>query len=160
MNNKKTILFSFIFLIAGAIVGYLYYLFVASSGYTETCSASVIVYHKNVQANFTLDFMYNREAKRGVVSVSGGYMEDNKPTETIRRDVSYTWTENRRSYHFTSTAVNKVDSIETSTDNVIASVLPDFYVYPNKEINYSIRPQGKNGFLFVIGKRPLFLCAR
>lgn len=104
--------------------------------------------------------MYNREAKRGVISVSGGYMEDNKPTETIRRDVSYTWTENRHSYHFTSTMVNKVDSIETATDEVIATVLPDFYVYPNKEINYSIRPQGKNGFLFVIGKRPLFLCAR
>lgn len=160
MNNRKTLLFSCLFLMIGAAVGYIYYLFADSANYTETCSASVIVYHKNVQANFTLDFMYNKEAKRGVVSVSGGYMEDSKPTETIRRDVSYQWTENRHAYHFTSTAVNKVDSIETATDEIIATVLPDFYVYPDKQINYSIRSQGKNSFLFVIGKRPLFLCAR
>lgn len=159
VNSKKTALFSFVFLIAGAIASYLYYLIAVSADYTDTCSASIIVFHKNTQANLTLDFMYNKDAQRGVISVSGGYMDENKPTGTIRRDVYYTWTENQRSYHFTSTAINKVESIETSADEIIATVLPDFYVYPNKQISYSIRPQGKNGFLFTIGKRPLFFCA-
>ncbi len=160
MNNKKTTIFSFLFLITGAIVSFLYYLVTTSLNNANTCSASVIVFHNKVQANFTLDFMYNKDAKRGVVSVSGGYLENNKPTGTIRRDVYYSWTANQHAYHLTSTAITKVGNIETTADEIIATMLPDFFVYPDKQISYSILPQGKNGFLFTIGKRPLFFCAR
>ena len=74
VNSKKMTLLGCLLLLAGIIASYLYYLATLSSDYADTCSASIIVFHKNVQANFTLDFMYNKDAKRGVISVSGSYM--------------------------------------------------------------------------------------
>ncbi|EDH3560280.1 hypothetical protein GCR30_14635 [Salmonella enterica] len=47
---------------------------------------------------------------------------------------------------------------ETLSDAVIETVLPDFYVYPGKSISYTILTQGHRGFMFTIGKRPIFFC--
>jgi len=120
----------------------------------------MIVFHKETQANITFDFMYNKEKRNGIVSVSGSYLENSHPEGTIRRDISFTWTENHGTYNFLSSGINKIDSLETLPDKVIATLLPGFYVYPDKSITYSIHPQGSQGFLFTIGKRPLFFCSR
>lgn len=160
MTRKKIIFFSFFFFIAGVFADYFYQTLISKHYNEEKCTASLIVFYEDTRANLTLDFMYNLKEHRGVVAVSGNYIKNNRPAGNIRRDVSYTWTENKDTYNFTSTMVNKVKNIETLSDDIIALVMPDFYVYPQKYINYSIQNQGDSGFLFTIGKRPLFFCAR
>ncbi|WLI78994.1 hypothetical protein Q5705_08655 [Kosakonia sp. H02] len=157
--NKKMVSVMLIFLIAGFSAGYLHFLISTKLRTTETCTASVVVFHKGIQANFTFDFMYNKQKKNGVVSVSGRLHQTNRFEGTIRRDISYTWAENRNTYKFLSASISKIDNAETLPDDVIATVLPAFYVYANKEVNYSIKAQGNSGFLFTVGKRPLFICA-
>ncbi|URA05589.1 hypothetical protein [Escherichia fergusonii] len=104
--------------------------------------------------------MYSLEKQQGVVAVSGNYLQDDKPKGIIRRDVSYDWTENQDVYHLHSTKIDKYEGMETLPDALLASILPDFYVYPNENVSYSILNQGERGFLFTIGKRSLFYCAR
>lgn len=79
-----------------------------------------------------------------------------------RRDVIYNINENKDTYRFHSVKIQKFDNItpEPVTDAKLASALPDFYVYPDRDISYTITNQGEDGFMFVIGKRPLFFCSR
>ncbi|MCZ3382412.1 MULTISPECIES: hypothetical protein [Kosakonia] len=160
MTKKAIFFLSLFFISVGIVAGFFYYSLLIKNRSAESCSASMIVFHKETQANITFDFMYNKEKRNGIVSVSGSYLENSHPEGTIRRDISFTWTENHGTYNFLSSGINKIDSLETLPDKVIATVLPGFYVYPDKSITYSIHPQGSQGFLFTIGKRPLFFCSR
>jgi len=160
VTKTKITYLAFVFLVAGIVVTYLSLTLSSRRQYTGECSASVVVFYKEIRANMMLDFMYNERKQNGVISVSGNYTQGNHLKGTIRRDVSYAWTENKDTYNFISTRINKFENIETVPDELIALVLPDFYVYPDRRINYSIQTQGENGFLFLIGKRPLFYCAR
>lgn len=160
MTKTKIIYLAFVFLVTGAAAIYLSLTLSSRRQYTGECTASVVVFYKDIRANMTFDFMYNEKKQTGVISISGNYSQNNHFQGTIRRDVSYVWTENKDTYNFISTRVNKFENIETVPDELIAMVLPDFYVYPDKRINYTIQTQGESGFLFLIGKRPLFYCAR
>lgn len=126
----------------------------------ETCSATVIVYDGAVRANLELDFMYKLKEKKGIVAVSGTLFRNEAAFGTVRRDVSYTWTENRDTYLFTSAEITKRTPDETLPESLISEVLADFYAYPGKHIHYSILDLGKNGFLFTVGRRPVFYCSR
>ena len=158
--TKKRVSLLIIFLFAGFGFGYLYLMVTTHSRTAETCTAVVVVFNKDAQANLTLDFMYNRRTHSGIVSVSGRYRHPNYMEDTIRRDVAYTWVENKNTFHLLSTNINKVDNVESLPEDVIATVLPAFYVYPNRRVNYAIQPQGSSSFLFSVGKRPLFVCTR
>jgi len=158
MTKKRASLFLF-FLFAGLAFGYLYLMVTTNIRAAETCTAVVVVFNKDAQANLTLDFMYNRRTLSGIVSVSGRYRHPDYPEGTIRRDVAYTWVENKNTFHLLSTNINKVDNVESLPEDVIASVLPAFYVYPDKRVNYAINQQGSSSFLFSVGKRPLFICS-
>lgn len=160
MTKNNIAYLVFVFLATGIAATYLYLKLSSAREHTDECSASVVIFHKDTRANITFDFMYNQKKQTGVVSISGNYVQNNQPKGTIRRDVSYAWTENKDAYNFISTRVNKFENIETVPDDLIASVLPDFFVYPDKRINYLIQNQGDNGFLFLVGKRPIFYCAR
>lgn len=116
----------------GVGLGHLFHLYTEKNRDPEKCTAPVIVFYNNTQANLTLDFMYSLKKRTGVVSISGTYYVDNKMSGVIRRDVSYVWSENKDSTHFISTDINKVTRDETLSDAVIETVLPDFYVYPGK----------------------------
>ncbi|MDV5356009.1 hypothetical protein HF650_08830 [Kosakonia sp. SMBL-WEM22] len=157
--TKKRISLLIFFLSAGLAFGYLYLKAIAKLRAAETCSAMVVVFNKDAQANLTLDFMYNRRTLSGIVSVSGRYRHPNHPEGTIRRDVAYTWVENKNTFQLLSTNINKVDNVESLPDDVIATIMPAFYVYPNRQINYAIKRQGGSSFLFSVGKRPLFVCS-
>jgi len=151
---------SAVFLAAGALIGALYNVFMHKYNDKQECTSSFVVFYKNARANITLNFMYSLNNKNGIVAVSGTYLEDNKLKGRIRRDVAYDWNENQDSYHLHSTRINKIEIIETLPDELLANILPDFYVYPDENISYSILNQGAHGFLFTIGQRPLFYCAR
>ncbi|WP_054178738.1 hypothetical protein [Trabulsiella odontotermitis] len=125
----------------------------------ERCSAPVRIYSGNVSAYLVLDFMYSTNNNTGVVSVSGTYRENNKVVGTVRREVAYSWTENKNEVRLHSTSINKMSNDESLPDNVMDDILPDFYVYPDKNITYSILPQDEKGFLFTVGQRPIFFCA-
>lgn len=160
MSKTKLTYLAFVFFVTAVAVTYLSLMLSSKRQYTGECTASVVVFNNDVRANINLAFMYNEKKQNGVISVSGSYMQNNQPKGTLRRDISYTWTENKNTYNFLSTRITKFANIETVSDEIIATVLPDFYVYPDKRINYSIQTQGDGGFLFLIGKRPLFYCAR
>jgi hypothetical protein len=125
----------------------------------ERCSAPVRIYSGNVRANLVLDFMYSTNNSTGVVSVSGTYQENNKVVGTVRREVAYNWTENKNEVRLHSTSINKMSNDESLPDDLMDNILPDFYVYPDKNITYSILPQHEKGFLFAVGQRPIFFCA-
>ncbi|HGB5387964.1 TPA: hypothetical protein ACIVP0_004468, partial [Salmonella enterica subsp. diarizonae serovar 61:l,v:z35] len=63
-------------------------------------------------------------------------------------------------YQLISTKVNKYRILETLPSDTMAKILPDFYVFPDKSVNYSIQNQGAGGFIFSTGGRPLFYCAK
>lgn len=149
-----------VFLFVGALISGIYNVFMAKYHDKQECSSSFVVFYKNARANITLNYMYSLENKNGIVSISGTYLEDNKLKGRIRRDVAYDWVENQDSYHLHSKKINKYEIIETLPDELLADILPDFYVYPDKNVSYSILNQGDHGFLFTIGTRPLFYCAR
>lgn len=159
MSKKSLLLICLVLILVGACIGRLLHLYSDKKNDPEKCTAPVVVFYQNTHANLTLDFMYSLENNTGVVSVNGTYYVNNKTAGVIRRDVSYKWSENKDSTHFVSTSINKFTHDETLMDADIASILPDFYVYPEKEINYTILTQGHHGFIFTIGKRPIFLCS-
>ena len=160
MTKRTTVLILLVFFVAGALVAWLYHLRLEKVENTEACSASIVVYHEDVRAHITLDFMYTLQKQTGIVAVSGTYYKNDKVAGIIRRDVSYVWTENKDSFHFTSINIHHVNDDESLSSEVISDVLPDFFVYPNKKMNYSITKQGSRGFMFSVGKRPIFFCAR
>jgi hypothetical protein len=159
--TKKTIALACLLLfVSGLFISWLLHLWAEKRQNSEICSASIVLYHNNVRANVTLDFIYSLETQTGVVSINGTYAQDDTVKGVIRRDVSYTWTENKDALHFYSVKVNKIFNDNSVSDEDLAEVLPDFYVYPEKSITYTVLPQGKNSFLFTVGKRPVFLCYR
>lgn len=160
MRIKKTITLSIIFLLAGILVSIIYNAVVSRYHDKQECTSSFVVFYKNARANITLNFMYSLENRDGIVAVSGTWVENNQLKGRIRRDVSYDWNDNKDTHHLHSTRINKFDIIETLPEDLLAKILPDFYVYPNENVSYSILSQGEHGFLFTIGKRPLFYCAR
>jgi hypothetical protein len=159
MTKKVLISLCVLLFIFGSIAGYFYHQRVERLRDPEQCTASVVVYYNDVRANMTLDFMYTLEKRTGVVAVSGTYFQNNKPLGVIRQDVAYTWTENKDNLRFHSTRVHKVTNDAAISDDLLNNVLPDFYVYPNKTVSYTILTQGHRGFIFTIGKRPIFFCA-
>lgn len=160
MTKRTIAVLCLMFFAAGALISWLYHLRLEKRENTEACSASIVVYHEDARAHITLDFMYSMKTQTGIVAVSGTYYENDKVTGVIRRDVSYVWTENKDSFHFTSLNILHVNDDESLPNDVISDVLPDFFVYPNKKLNYSITKQGPKGFMFSVGKRPIFFCAR
>lgn len=132
----------------------------ANSENTEACSASIVVYHEDIRANLTMDFMYTMKKQTGVIALSGAYYKNDKLAGVIRRDVSYVWTENKDSFHFTSVNIHDINGQQTAPNEIMNEILPDFFLYPKKNLNYSITQQGPRGFMFSVGKRPIFYCSR
>lgn len=160
MSNNKTILFIFIFFILGVVTTFLYHSARQKYTHKEECSATIVVYYKNVRANLSLNFMYTLAEHQGVVAVSGTYFEDNQLKGKIRRDVSYVWSENEDAHYLRSVSIDKYEEIETLPDALLANILPDFYVRPNESVSYTIFRLNGNGLLFSVGNRPVFYCSR
>lgn len=157
--TKKTVLLSCCLLfIVGALSAW--FLTNRSMHDTQVCSATIFIYKDDIRANLTLDFMYTLQKKTGVVAVSGTYAQGDKTIGAIRRDVSYSWEENNDTFHFLSQKVTKIYDGESLPDEKISEILPDFFVYPDSTVHYSIINQGDKGFMFTVGKRPVFFCSR
>lgn len=160
MTKKSTAISCLVLFVAGVLTSWFYHFRAKEIRDTEVCSTTVVTYHNNIRANLTLDFMYTLKKRTGIIAVNGTYSKNDKVIGAIRRDVSYVWTENKDSFQFSSVKVNKVITDESVSDEEISEVLPVFYVYPGKSITYTILPQGSHGFMFAIGKRPIFFCSR
>ena len=160
MTKKATVLLFLVFFLAGALAAWLYRLHHQNSENTEACSASIVVYHEDIRANLTMDFMYTMKKQTGVIALSGAYYKNDKLAGVIRRDVSYVWTENKDSFHFTSVNIHDINGQQTAPNEIMNEILPDFFLYPKKNLNYSITQQGPRGFMFSVGKRPIFYCSR
>lgn len=125
----------------------------------ESCTASLVIFQNSERVNVTMDYTYSLKKRTGQVALSGTFSSNEKVMGVIRRDVSYTWTENKDSFQFMSKHVNKSTGYGTAPDEYLSRFLPDFYVYPGKSINFTINNQGSKGYIFSVGKRPVFFCA-
>ena len=159
MTKKSTAILCLVLFAVGALTSWLYHYHLEKKQNTEACSVSVVVYNEDARANLTLDFMYTMQKQTGVIALSGTYFKNEKAIASIRRDVSYIWTENKDSFQFTSVKIHEVNE-DSLPDNVLGDVLPDFFIYPNHKLIYTILKQGPRGFLFTVGKRPIFFCSR
>lgn len=157
MNNKKRVAFSIASLLTGALLYALYSYYTTKVLDKEECRTSLIVFYNQSRSDIQLNFIYSREDKKGIVAVSGNYYENDKLKGKIRRDIEYSWREKHDTYQLLSTKVNKYRILETLPSDTMAKILLDFYVFPDKTINYSIQNQGTNGFIFSTGGRPLFI---
>ncbi|HFI2181263.1 hypothetical protein PVM11_09620 [Enterobacter roggenkampii] len=158
MSVKFKYLICTLLFAAGALVSFFYTIHKKNALNNNTCSTKAILYHNEIRANISLDYMYTLKNKTGIVTVSGTYYKSNKYLGSIRQDVSYTWTENKNNFNFVSTRIDKIITSNPVTDKELSYVLPDFYIYPGKQIAFTIVNQGPKGYIFTIGKRPLFLC--
>lgn len=149
-----------IFFIIGALGSAFYHYIYEQVKDNEECHSSIIVFYKDTTSYISINYMYSTENKTGIVAISGKYFEDGKVKGIIRRDIEYSWTENHDSFVFHSINVNKYAILETVSDDTLANILPDFFVYPDKTVSYLIQNQGTHGYLFLAGKRPLFYCSR
>uniref|UniRef100_UPI001C70BF5D hypothetical protein n=1 Tax=Citrobacter freundii TaxID=546 RepID=UPI001C70BF5D len=160
MINKKTLLICVMLFVAGGVSSWFYESAFKKINDAEECTASIVTYNKDYRAHLTIDFLYTLEKKTGVMVLNGEIYNKGNFIGSIRRDVSYIWSENQNVFHFTSIKVHKIIDSPKLSDQILSEILPDFYVYPDKIISYSILPQGKGGFMFTVGERPVFICSR
>ncbi|ADO49071.1 hypothetical protein [[Enterobacter] lignolyticus] len=160
MTKYLTSLYLLLFLITGISLTWFYHIWKSKPYDRETCAISSVVFQGDKRADISIVFTYELKLKTGVVSISGTYSRDNKVIGLIRRDVSYTWTENKDSFQFYSVKTAKIANNDTISDAELSELVPDFYVYPQRKILYSILDQGPRGYLFTIGKRPVFFCVK
>ncbi len=73
MGKKALMLACLTLLCLGVGLGHLFHLYTEKNRDPEKCTAPVIVFYNNTQANLTLDFMYSLKKRTGVVSISGTY---------------------------------------------------------------------------------------
>lgn len=156
MNRIKIVI---CFFISGALAGGIYNFVNDKIHHKEECTASLVVFKDNTQTNLTLNFMYSLAEGKGTVAVSGSYLDGGKLQGHIRRDVIYDMVKNHETHHFHSREINRYGNIDSVSDEFLASILPDFYVYPNEKISYIISKQNEHSFLIKIGSRPLLYCA-
>ncbi|END3796154.1 hypothetical protein OM226_08465 [Escherichia albertii] len=159
LKFKKTLFFILSF-ISGFILLTIYYYAESIFRHTEECTADWIIFNGQEQANLTLDFMYSENNKTGTVALSGTLLQKNKQTTTIRRDINYIWNENYDTTHFHSKNIDKLAIIDNTEDQQLSEILPDFYVYPDKNLSYNILTQGKHGFMFTVGNRAILYCSK
>ncbi|AVL79297.1 hypothetical protein M0J30_004511 [Klebsiella oxytoca] len=147
------------FFISGALAGGGYNFVNDKIHHKEECTASLVVFKDNTQTNLTLNFMYSLAEGKGTVAVSGSYLDGGKLQGHIRRDVIYDMVKNHETHHFHSREINRYGNIDSVSDEFLATILPDFYVYPDEKISYIISKQNEHSFLIKIGSRPLLYCA-
>lgn len=160
MTRKIVALICIVFFGFGIFLSWVYNKLQIHQINNEKCSSTIIAFHDDVRADLTFDFMYNLKIGRGVLAINGTYTKNNEHIGSIRRDVTYSWTENNNNFQFHSLKINKIISDESLSDQQIALILPDFFVYPDKDISYSVQSQGPNDFMFSVGDRPVFVCSR
>lgn len=160
MNNKKRVTFSIASLLTGVLVYASYSYYTTKILDKEECRSSLIVFYNQSRSDIQLNFIYSLEDKKGIVAVSGNYYENDKLKGKIRRDIEYSWRENHDIYQLISTKVNKYRILETLPSDTMAKILPDFYVFPDKSVNYSIQNQGAGGFIFSTGGEATFLLCK
>jgi hypothetical protein len=127
---------------------------------TVVCTARTTYLFQNMKADVLLEFMAHpaQQTGTGIVSVSGNFYQDKKISGTLRRKIPFTWSGTLDYVQLRSGTVMKSKIDDTVPDDLLEQVLPDFYVFSNKSIDYTISREGKTGWLFIIGQSPKFLC--
>ncbi|QCT86486.1 hypothetical protein [Escherichia sp. E4742] len=160
MIRYKKMLFIILCFLSGFIFFIAYHYSKEQIVYNEKCTANWIIFNDQGRANLTIDFMYNKNKKTGTVALSGTWKQNTNTYKSFRRDIEYTWIENYDTLHLTSTKINKFDIIDQISDDNLAQLLPDFYIFPGKMISYNVQKQNNHDFLLSIGHRAIMYCAR
>jgi hypothetical protein len=147
-------------LFLGAVLSYLYNPTTAASYYTENCTATMIIYNKDIRADLIFEFMFFPNAKNGVITVSGNLSKDNTYQGAISRNVSFNWMENDHTYNLVSTRIQKARNMETLTEGLIANILPEFFTAPDRHLYFTVAAYSTARLLIGSGNSPLFFCPR
>jgi hypothetical protein len=145
------------------------YYFFQSKNKTETLSCETNIYYKfykpkpEVVANYNIIINLkgnsHREDGRGNISLTANYY-DGENTYYIRRDVITSYqVDNNGLYFFKTLYINKY-ARDTIPENVEKRLVPDIFSKVNSLASYTIRPQGKQGYVIYETDIPLLYCNR
>jgi len=125
---------------------------------TVVCSAKMTYLFENMKADVLLEFMSHLAGNSGVINLSGNFYQDNKITGTLRRKIPFTWEGTLNYVQLRSGEIKKSIIDDSTPDDLLEKVLPNFYVYSNKRIDYTISREGADAWLFLVGRSPKFIC--
>lgn len=118
------------------------------------CTADTYIIEKGHSYDMLLDVNLSHGENTGVISVEGSYRN-----KLIRRDVYFSYMRDDDDYILKSTEVEIIEPINTITNSELKNILPDFFIFPEKKLRYTIRKQANNGYLFFVGSRPVLYCS-
>lgn len=124
------------------------------------CTAPVTLFSRSTITHLNLDIMIDQEKHTGIITLSGSINEEAIQTGKLRREILFSFTRDHDTYRMTSTKIVKFSNIDTLSNDYLATLLPDFYLYPDRFISYAFVRQGDKGYMISIAKQPILFCAR
>lgn len=124
----------------------------------KSCTAHVIHIHQGGRVNMFLDFIKMPLDKKGIVSLSGNYINNAGVKSFFSREISFDWTSSGNDFFLKSNDIHKTINDSYLTDDILRGFLSDFYIFTGALVYYKIIQIPENGYLFLLGDRPLFFC--
>lgn len=125
----------------------------------KTCTAHIVSFYYNTKLDLFLDFVGVRSKKTGSIYLNGTYIENKEIKGYIKREIKYGWEEHMDNFYFTGISINKTSEKISLPDDIVNNFLSDFYITPGNQVYYKIKNINNVGWIFYVGKRPVFFCA-
>lgn len=125
----------------------------------KTCTAHIVSFYHNAKLDVFLDFVGVRSKRTGSIYLNGTYFENKEIKGYIKREIKYEWEEYIDNFYFTGVSINKTSEKMSLPDDIVNNFLSDFYITPGNQVYYKIKNINNAGWMFYVGKRPVFFCA-
>lgn len=118
-----------------------------------SCIASFTVHNDHSTIHATTSYVFNN--KVGFLSLNGYQEED--PSMVFNRKIVFDYHRNNDTYMLRSQKNIKYPD-DTVSNDWMAKVFPQFYIFEEKNIYFKVIKQLNNNHLFFIGTLPTFVC--
>ena len=118
-----------------------------------SCQASFVQYHPD--DTLALWMTYRFDKKTGTLSLNGHSTQ--YPEKKFNRKITFSLTKINSAYTLHSKE-NIVFPDETVDNAWLEKYEPEFFVYPDKNINVRIYEQVNNNYLFIFSTLPAYVC--
>lgn len=120
------------------------------------CYSSLLVDSHQSQAALMLAFVIKGDV--GTVMLKGN-VRGNGQTYSVSRTEDFSITRSENWYQVRSIKLDKSPADNVPTE-LITHLLPEFYNHTNSLFEFTVTPQGWNGFIYSTGVIPSFYCRR
>ncbi|SNY61463.1 hypothetical protein [Enterobacter sp. CC120223-11] len=118
-----------------------------------SCIASFTVHNDHSTIHATTSYVFNN--KVGFLSLNGYQEED--PSMVFNRKIVFDYRRDNDTYMLRSQQNIKYPD-DTVSNDWMAKVFPQFYIFEGKSIYFKVIKQLNNSHLFFIGTLPTFVC--